>query len=80
MRRLVLVLFGFGLLAVPDVQAVSFTIDGSWSGSEGPGAATVRNVFVASGPSQEDQIFWGQATSGGERADSASPRRSRSWS
>jgi len=68
MHRLVLVLFGFGLLAVPDVHAVSFTIDGSWSGSEGPGAGTVRNVFVASGTTQEDQMFWGQATSGSEQS------------
>jgi hypothetical protein len=47
--RLVLVLFGFGLLAVPDVQAVSFTIDGSWSGVEGPGAGTVRSGGEQSG-------------------------------
>lgn len=63
MKKLVLVLAGFGLLLATDVQAVTFTIgsiDGSWSNFVGPGVGTIVNGVSSSyGNGHEDQVRWG---------------------
>jgi hypothetical protein len=73
MRKLVLVLLGFGVVAVPEVHATSFTISGisgAWGNLAGAGIASSSSMSsaIAYGNGSESQLRWGvpSTPSGGQ--------------